>query len=175
MLKYWIRRRLDIQREIHDKNKLNESQAEEEIVKAIKNSEENLRLLSKSNKSNLSINFDNDKKSSVMLSKNCILSSSSNLIETKDSIKIKRKKKSTIVPMNQSATSITSKKISPYLANKSKQSLYSNGLLEKNNEFSSGSSKLINRSTSINGSDLNYTQINNKDTYSKILNIFNLS
>ena len=77
--------------------------------------------------------------------------------------------------MNQSATSITSKKISPYLANKSKQSLYSNGLLEKNNEFSSGSSKLINRSTSINGSDLNYTQINNKDTYSKILNIFNLS
>ena len=110
-----------------------------------------------------------------MLSKNCILSSSSNLIETKDSIKFKSKKKSTIVTMKQSATSITSKKVSPYLANISKQSLYSNGLPEENNELSISSSKLINRSTSINGSDLNYTQINNKDTYSKISNIFNLN
>lgn len=173
---YELKKKLDIQREIHHAEKLNDSikEAEEEIVQAIKDGEEKLRLLNKSNKSITTLNFENEKKSI----KNDSISSfnfEDITIVKKESIN-KSILSNTIVSIeseinNNNSNNYNNKsqsKISPLPVKKTKKTIYKANLKEFNssNKKLINSVKLINRSTSITGSDLSYTQIN-KDTYSK--------
>jgi hypothetical protein len=162
-------RRLEIQREIHNRNVtllacfflykcikfcelifylfyfvfLTIKEAEK-VVKSIRNSQENLDLMNKSNKSNVSIFSDKN-----------------NSLEDKQSDKKELNKSKN---MNKTSKSVSSSKHSTKMSSKSSKIISSENLLYRA-ELKVIENKYIHRSTSINPSDLNYIQLN---AYSKL-------
>lgn len=132
----------------------------------------------------MSANFENSSKKSIQfesqyslntvgISDPVVVGNENKKQELND--KLKTKSKSAIKYQTKiSSTFSPEAKLSvktPVSTKKSKGSEYSSNLKESSKScknFTDNSVKLINRSTSINGSDLNYAQIN-KDTYSKKL------